>query len=436
MSSSPPPQAWAPEVEGGYRLGLAGRIIAGFSLMVLVVVTAVGTTGFLLIQQAEASLTRVPLDQLDEVTEASNARHFLVVGSDSREGLGERERSQLSLGAFEGQRADTIIYVAVSEDRQGMSLVSMPRDLLVIDDAGQRIKLADAFAAGPNALIATIQQNFGLPINHYAAISLGGFIKVVETLGGVEIDVPAPLVDRRSGANFDAGRQHMTAEQALAYIRSRQGVRADFERIDRQQRFLRAVLSDLVDARVLSDVRRLFQLVDDVASNVTTDDSLTIGEMYGLADELRRVIGDGIPMLTVSSYTRTIDDIDYVVAYRPGAEAMFADLRVGGRVTDRGTAEQRAETVVAVWWGDEVSAADRIVVPTLIYAGFQAGGAGRGPTTARAAETTRVFATDGYERQAAWVAATLGVAVEPLPEQVTAPTDAQVVVSVGADART
>lgn len=428
------PSPWQPSVAGGRRWRRSSRLLAAAGMLFLVVATAAGTTGVLLVQQAEASLTRVPLDQLDAVTSASSARHFLVVGSDARDGLGEDERRSLTLGAFDGQRSDTIIYVSVSEDRQGISLVSLPRDLLVYDDEGRRTKLADEFEAGPGALIAVIQNNFGLSVNHYASIGLGGFISVVETLGGVEIDVPERLVDERSGADFEPGLQQMTAAEALAYIRSREGVRADFERIDRQQRFLRAVLNDLTRARVLADPRRVFQLVDDVASNVTTDENLTIGEMYALADELRVVVGQGFPMTTVPSYTRRIDGVDYVIAYRPGAEALFDDLRAGRRVADRGTAEQRRDTPVAVWWGERVREADSIVVPTLIYAGFQAGGAGRGPEEARAEDTTRVFIVEGFDDEAEWVAATLGVTAEPMPNGVEVPDDARVVVAVGADA--
>lgn len=196
------PGEWGPQVTGGRRLNGWGRLGLALAMLGVIAVTAISVTTLMLIQQAEASLTRVTLDQLDEVTEASNARHFLVVGSDSREGLAPDERRGLTLGEFEGQRSDVIIYVSVSEDRRGISLVSLPRDLLVNDESGRQIKLADAFAAGPNALVATIQRNFGLPVHHYASISLGGFINVVETLGGVTIDVPEPLRDERSGADF------------------------------------------------------------------------------------------------------------------------------------------------------------------------------------------------------------------------------------------
>jgi len=428
------PPRWEDVQEGPRRWSLIAKVTAGVIVAGAAVITAIATTGLLLVQQAEASLTRVPLATLDEVSETTNARHFLVVGSDSREGLTPEERDELVLGAFEGQQSDTIIYVSISEDRQGVSLVSLPRDLLVYDADGRRGKLAESFAGGPNGLISAIQHNFGLPINHYAAISLGGFISVVETLGGVEINIPERLVDERSGADFQPGLQHLAPAEALAYIRSREGVRADFERIDRQQRFIMAVLRDLTDARILSDPRRLFQLVDNVASNVTTDDSLTIGEMYSLADELRSVVRQGLPMVTVPAYTRRIDGIDFVVAYRPGAERMFQELRAGQVVADRGTSETRRDTPVAVWWGDQLQLADEVVLPTLLYAGFSAGGAGAGPRAARADEVTRVFALPGLDVEASWVAATLGVDVEPLPEGVSAPSSAKVVVSVGADA--
>jgi LCP family protein required for cell wall assembly len=433
MVSAPGTSGWGPELTGGRRR-VAMRALITAAFVALAAVTALGTTGLLLVQKAEASLTRVPLAQLDEVTEQSNARHFLVVGSDSREGLTPEQRRELVLGEFEGQQADTIIYVSVSQDRRGVSLVSLPRDLMVYDEGGRRMKLGEAYRAGPDGLIGAIRDNFGLPVHHYTSISLGAFINVVQTLGGVEMVLPAPLRDERSGADFEAGPQRLDPQQALAYIRSRSGARADFERIDRQQRFLRAVLSELVHTRVLSDPRRLFQLVDDVASEVTTDDRLTVGEMYSLADELRWVVREGVPMTTVPGYTRRVDGIDYVIAYRPGAEAMFEDLRAGLPLAERGTPEQRRETPVAVWWGHHVVAADVVVVPTLIYAGFEAGGAGSGPVETAATERTRVFVVDGYADEAGWVGATLGVTPEPLPEGVVAPLGARVVVSVGPDA--
>ncbi len=426
------PGPWGPSMGGGKRWRVLRRVSFTLGVFLLVSATAVATTGMLLVQQAESSLTRVPVQQLDEATEASGARHFLLVGSDSRDGLAPGQRGELSLGSFDGQRSDTIIYVAISADRSTVSLVSLPRDLLV-DDDGRRRKLTDTFAGGPDRLIRVIRDNFGLPVNHYAQISLAGFVNAVRTLGGVELCLDAPLRDRKSGADFDAGCHHMEAEEALAYVRSRSGPRADFERIDRQQQFLRAVLGELVDTRVLANVPRLFRLVDDLAGNVTTDEELSIGQMRSLAQEMAPVIRDGMPMATLPSYARTIDGISFVVPYGPGARAMLENLLAGRPLPDPGTREQRADINVAVWTGSRPSHA-LIVRDTLLYGGFLAGTAGPGPAELDAGPITTIYRLPDDDGAADRVAATLGAAVEPLPEDVSSPQGADVVVAVGDDA--
>lgn len=428
------PGPWGPTVDGGRKRRVLARVLGVAVIAGLVAATAITTTGVLLVQQAEASLTRVPVVQLDDVpVEESRPRHFLLVGSDSREGLDAATRNQLTLGAFEGQRSDTLIYVSVSADREQVSLVSLPRDLMVYDENGRRRKLTDTFGGSPDNLIGMIQRNFGLPIQHYASISLGGFVDVVRTLGSVEICLDAPLRDSKAGANFSAGCHDMDPVEALAYVRSRSGARGDYERMERQQHFLRAVLSELTNAQLLTDPRQLLQLVDDLASAVTTDERLTLVEMGRLAEEMRHVVRGGLPMTTVPGYTQTIDRVSYVIAYEPGARAMFEDLRAGRPLADRGTREERRDTPVAIWSSGR-SRASGIVNSTLGYAGFRPGPAGRGPDAAQADEVTRVFVVPGNQRQADWVAATLGVTAEPLPAGVEAPDNARVVVSVGEDA--
>jgi LCP family protein required for cell wall assembly len=426
------PGPWGPQVSGGRRWRVLSRAAAVLGVFALVALAAIGTTGLLLVQQAETNLTRVPVPELERSVTPNTARHFLVVGSDARDGLADSDRAELSLGSFDGQRSDTIIYVAISEDREHVSLVSLPRDLLVIDGDRQR-KLTDTFAGGPDDLVRVVRENFGVPVNHYAEISLSGFIEVVRTLGGVEICLDEALVDPKSGADFAPGCQEMSPQEALSYVRSRRGPRADFERIERQQRFLRAVLSELTSARILADPVRLFQIVDDVATNVTTDDGLNVAQMRGLADEMRQVVREGMPMATVPAYNRRVNGVEYMVRYGPGADAMFDDLRSGRPLAERGSREQRDGTVVALYSGGRGPELD-IVHRTLLFAGFQSGGAGTGPPSTDAGRTTTVFSLPGEDRRAAWVAATLGAPVRPLPADVTPPDGAHVVVGIGSDA--
>jgi LCP family protein required for cell wall assembly len=426
------PGPWGRTVAGGRGWRLWRRLVVVVSVVAVVGGVAAVTSAQLLLAQAETNLTRVPVPELERSEEPSDARSFLVVGSDARDGLEGEDREEMALGEFEGQRSDVILYVSISEDRETVSLVSLPRDLLVLDD-GRQAKLTDTFAGGPDELVRVIRDNFGLPVNHYSAVSLGGFVEVVRTLGGVEICLDEPLDDWRAGADFDAGCHEMDATEALAYVRSRQGDRADFERIDRQQQFMRSVLTELTEARVLANPRRVSRLVEDVSTNVTTDDDLDLGQMLGLADELRGVVAEGLPMTTVPAYPRRIDGIEYMIAYEPGAEALFDALRDGEPVAERGSRDERDETRVAIVSGGRDGAAE-IVRATLGFAGFDARGAGHGAAELDAGATTVVHPAPGEEERADWVAATLGADVEPLPDGTEVAGGASVLVRVGEDA--
>ena len=173
---------------------------------------------------------------------STQARAFLVVGSDDRDDSGDRD---VARGEVDGQRSDAILYVSLDEDRDGVSVLSLPRDLLVERD-GSRLRLGDTFQDGAGELVATLQEVYGLPVHHYAKVTFGGFIDAVDTLGGVELCLEDDLVDPDAGADLAAGCAHRSPEEALAFVRSRQGERADLERIERQQRFIRATLEELL----------------------------------------------------------------------------------------------------------------------------------------------------------------------------------------------
>jgi len=426
--------AWSAERHGGQShrgLRRTGTLL-GAVLVLLVSVSAV--SGTLLLRQADASLTRIQVPELDVVDSTAQASSFLVVGSDSRSGLSEIDRADLTLGNFTGQQSDTVLYVAISEDRSTVTLVSIPRDLLVFDADGQPRKLTDLFAGGPDPLLRALRSNLGLPVNHFAMVSLGGFIDIVRTLGSVEVCLERQLVDVKSGADFEAGCHEMGPRDALAFVRSRSGPRSDFERIDRQQQFIRSVLVRLLDGRLLTDPARIYQLVDDVASNLVTDDRLGLAEMRSLSTEMLGVVRDGLPMMTLPSYPRTVAGRAYVLPYGPGARALLDDLRDGRPPAPRGTAQTRSQTTVVLFSGGR-EAGTQIVQDTLLSSGFRSlGTAGPGPARVDALATTTVYSLPEQELRAEWVAAVLGAPMIPLPEGVRVPDGAQVVVAVGEDA--
>ncbi len=430
VPSDSPVLTWGPEEVAGRtfrrlrRLATAvGALLVGVVLVALVVAQVVWS-------RADANLTRVPLSELAQAAEVTGARFFLVVGSDSRDGVSDDDRSQLPLGEFDGERADVVIVVAITPDRQHVSLMSIPRDLLVLDGERYR-KLTDVFNSGADDLVRVIRTNTGIRVNHYAAVSLGGFIDIVRTLGTVEVCLDAPLRDARSGANFTAGCHDMDALDALAYVRSRSGPRGDFDRIERQQTFIRAVLREMVSARVLTSPRQLLGIVENVSRNVTTDAQLRVSTMAGLTDELRTVVGAGLPMTTVPAYPRRINGIEYMVAYGPGARALYAEMMGDTPVADRGTREAKRQVSLGVV-STGTSDATVVVASTLQWAGFSVQRPQLTASLNAPLDITTVYAKEQDRVAATLVAATLGAPLEivadtvelPVPVLVTSGTDA------------
>lgn len=426
------PLSWGKEQVGGSAHRQAKRV----GIAVLVLLGAVMIVGAVVAQavwsRAEANLSRVPLSELAQVAETSQARFFLVVGSDDRESIASDDRDQLPLGVFDGERADVVIIVAITPDREHVSLMSMPRDLLVLDGERYR-KLTDVFNSGADALVRVIRTNTGISVNHYAAMSLGGFVDIVRTLGTVEVCLDAPLRDTRSGADFAAGCHDMDALDALSYVRSRSGSRGDFERIDRQQTFIRAVLRDMVSRRVLTNPRQLLGVVENVSRNVTTDAQLRVSTMARLADELRTVVSAGLPMTTVPAYPRRINGIEYMAAYGPGARALYAELLGDTPVTPRGTRDEKADITVGVASNSSTQAAT-VVAITLQWSGFRVERLQAQSDLDAPTAVTTVFAKRADEDAARFVAANLGAPLVLVDD--TVPLAAKVVVAAGDDALT
>ena len=429
---------WGPRAEGdASRRGARFLGVAG--LVALAVVLAVATTGVVLYQQADSAVDRVPVEGLSDPDEGdegpetkdSDARNFLVVGSDSREDVEHADK--VATGGKEGQRSDVIMYVSVTDDREGISIVSIPRDLVVELD-GREMRINYAFEEGASNLVAAVQEQLGLPVHHYAEINFDGFINAVDTIGGVDMCLEDDLVDPDAGADLEAGCQRLAPAEALAFVRSRQGTRGDYERIERQQRFLRATVDELTQRRILANVPQLFDLIEDVSGNVSTDEDLSLPEMLGLADNLRDVLGDDIPMASVPAYPDSLGPAEVMRIYEPGARALFEDVRAGRQIADRGTRDERDETSVAIWSGGRGDGLE-IVGSVLHYGGFTDYQAvGPGPSEFDAGSTTTVYAPSGDKAEAEWVAALLGAPIRELPTDVEVPEGADVVVAVGRDA--
>jgi LCP family protein required for cell wall assembly len=215
--------------------------------------------------------------------------NILLLGIDRRGGTGW------------GHLTDTIIIVSVDAVNNTVSMLSIPRDLyLEIPGVKEdRINVANVYGfrydypgGGPALLKRTIEQNFGISLDYYVMVDFEGFKQVIDTLGGVDVNVPRALHDTmypdpRPGdpfayttIHFDAGWQHMDGQRALQYARSRMST-TDFDRAKRQQQVLLAIREKAVDLGILNLITKLPSLFATMGNMVKTD--MTLNEMKDLA---------------------------------------------------------------------------------------------------------------------------------------------------------
>lgn len=247
---------------------------------------------------------QVPRTNVDGLAATSQPLHILVVGNDSRAGLSDEERRELSTGHAEGERADTLFVMTIDGDRT--ALLALPRDLLVqrCDGTAGRINSAIAIGDGPGCLVRTVTSLSGLPLHHYLEITFGGLRDAVDAVGGVSLCLEAAIADRDAGINLPAGCQRLDGADALGYVRVRK-IDDDFQRIQRQQQFVGALASELVSqASPLRPVHTV-RVAADVARSVTADQHLGPVTMARVAWALRAVAGGELITDTVPVTPRT-----------------------------------------------------------------------------------------------------------------------------------
>jgi LCP family protein required for cell wall assembly len=277
------------------------------------------------------------IDEGIEVSELSSARHVLLVGSDSREGLTREERNELRLGhEHDSNLTDTIMLLRIDPNDDHVQLLSFPRDLLLTRCDGSQGKINAAYqigeerrpGGGPSCLVQTISEHTGIPIHHYMKINFAGFVQAVDTLGGVTMYLDEPLEDHRANLDLPAGCVTLTPADALAFVRARY-LDSDFGRIARQQRFMREVAREVTSAGVLMNPAKVLSLVDTFSRTVETDYGLSLGRMRQIAFTLRDVDPDNLDTRTIPAVDRIINGGYYVIEREPEAPQLYAAFRAG-----------------------------------------------------------------------------------------------------------
>jgi LCP family protein required for cell wall assembly len=241
---------------------------------------------------------------------ATPGQDWLIVGSDSREGLSDEQVKDLHLGRVEGRRTDTIILLH-KPTFGDPTLVSLPRDSYVSIPGRGENKLNAAYAlGGAPLLVRTVENATGIRIDHYAEVGFGGFVGMTDAVGGVELCPKRRIRDAQSGLNVRRGCQQMDGGTALAYVRARYfDPQGDLGRVKRQQEFLGAVFDEAVSPATLLNPIRLLSLGDAATTSLTIDEGDGPVSLLQFAYAMRAVAaGDG------RRVTVPVADANYVTA--------------------------------------------------------------------------------------------------------------------------
>ncbi|MDH3755663.1 MAG: LCP family protein, partial [Acidimicrobiia bacterium] len=242
-------------------------------------------------------------------TDTSRGTNYLIVGTDSREDVPlDVENAGGIFGdgtePFAGERTDTVVVLRVAPE--GNSFLALPRDLwLPIAGTGAEQRINTAFQGGPQRLVDTVQDGLGIPVHRYLEVDFAGFLGLVQSLGGVDIEIPHPARDPKTGLDIpEAGVVHMNADQALAYVRTRTYVEiidgvevpdltSDLGRIERQQNFLEAVFDEIGGTR---NPVTLFRVLDSLAGNVRVDSDWSFRSAAGFGRSLKGLDPVSVPL--------------------------------------------------------------------------------------------------------------------------------------------
>lgn len=290
------------------------RIITSLSVAI-VLISSVSSFG---LGQVSSQIARIDVfNSLDDRPEkTSKAENYLVVGSDTREGLTKAQIRELRVGSTAtaaGGRSDTMLLIHISKARDRAYIISLPRDSLVtipehISSSDKKTlisarpgKLNSAFSyGGAPLLIETIERATSIKIDHYVEVSFAGFAGIVDALGGVEVCTKVDIDDPKSHLVLSAGVHTLDGIEALKYVRTRDfDGRGDIGRMQRQQQFMSAVLRKATSSGTLLNPFKLKNFINASLASVTFDSGLDPNDLLTLAKQMKNLSSGNVRTLTV-----------------------------------------------------------------------------------------------------------------------------------------
>ncbi|QRP48305.1 LCP family protein [Amycolatopsis sp. FDAARGOS 1241] len=308
---------------------IAGKIVVSALALVVFTGTAYGyTTLSSLDDVTRSSVIDAGKEPAPGEQPADGSLDILLVGRDSRTDqqgnpLPPDVLRELRAGPNGDDLTDTLIVLRIPNGQQAVKAFSIPRDTYVSMPGGkgkinaaygrakaveaQKLRAAgetdqdkieqESLTAARRGTRQAVEDLTGATIDHFAEVNLLSFYEISRAVGGVEVCLKAPSVDRDSGANFPAGPQKISGAAALAFVRERKPLpHGDIDRVRRQQVFLASLAHQVLSAGTLSNPGTIGDLIDAVKKSVVLDDSWNLLDFAG---RLRGISGGGIQFATI-----------------------------------------------------------------------------------------------------------------------------------------
>jgi LCP family protein required for cell wall assembly len=297
-----------PSVSRPHTRWKRAALAVGITFALLLGIAGVG--GYLIYRHLDSNLTvdnsadnelgsgPLPTGSGTQASRTYQAENILVMGSDTRVGQhGEGGSAKV----YSTAQSDVVMLVHLSADRRHAMVMSIPRDTWVtlpmckdrktgIMRGGFQGKFNEAFTiGGPACTIKLVKQVTGLPIDHFVVVDFNGVKEIIDALGGIQFCLKTALHDpiengHGSGLDLPAGRQVVSGDQGLAFLRARYNVGdgSDISRLDRQHAFLGAMIKQVQSTSLLTNPKRLYDILDAATRSITTDTGL--GSLFKLKD--------------------------------------------------------------------------------------------------------------------------------------------------------
>ena len=294
------------------------KALSAFAAIVaLLLAGLVGVAGYLNHQIDQIPRVTLTISGPRPPVAEGRSMNILLAGADNGDDRGPSIAESVAAGAWKPgeHRSDTIMVLHLTADRKHAYLISVPRDTYVNVDGYGMQKINAAFSlGGPSLYVQTLEQFTQLRMSHLAIIDWNGFRDLSTALGGVRVYVAQDSSDSARGVTWHRGYQRVEGDRALSYVRQRHGLpNGDFDRIRRQQNFLRSAMGQVAQEGRLSSPLRLTRLLTSITSNLSVDSGFTNADIRDLAWSLRHLRASDVTFIQLPFKSFAETDVGSVV---------------------------------------------------------------------------------------------------------------------------